>query len=140
MREGRLDLENLKVTLNPKLEWKQLYRETWRLMRDYFYDPGLHGHDIQRLEKSYASYLPTVTRRSDLNLLFREMLGSVSVSHLSVAGGDIPRRKKPLKRVGVLGADFELDREFYRIKRIYRYRTLHLHESFIERSLGPTWH
>lgn len=118
--EGQLDLKNLKVTLNPRLEWRQMYHEAWRLMRDYFYDPNHHGYDIQELEKHFASYLPTVTRRYDLNLLLREMLGYISMSHLSVAGGDIPRSKKPPKRIGVVGADFEIDREFYRIKHIYR--------------------
>ncbi|UCC38173.1 MAG: PD40 domain-containing protein [Candidatus Aminicenantes bacterium] len=118
--EGRLDLKSLEVTLNPQFEWKQMYHEAWRLMRDYFYDPNHHGYDIQELEKHFSSYLPSVTRRSDLNLLFREMLGFLSVSHLSVAGGDIPRNKKPPKRVGVLGADFEIDGGFYRIRRIYR--------------------
>lgn len=118
--EGRLDLKNLKVTLNPRLEWMQMFQEAWRLMRDYFYDPHYHGYDIQKLNEYYASYLPSVTRRSDLNLLFREMLGSISVSHLSVAGGDIPQSKEPPKRVGVLGADFEVDRDFYRIKHIYK--------------------
>lgn len=115
-----LDLSNLKVEIDPAQEWRQMYREAWRQMRDYFYDPNHHGQDLAELEKHYAALLPSVTRRSDLNMLFSEMLGHVSVSHLRVGGGDDPSPRGQNSRVGVLGADYEIDQGRYRFAKIYQ--------------------
>ena len=87
--------------------------------RVYFYDPGHHGQDIHQLEGHYGTYLPSVTRREDLNNLLRLALGHVSVSNLVVSGGDTPAAGSP-QRVGLLGADYEISEGRYRITRIYR--------------------
>jgi tricorn protease len=115
-----LDLAGLTLEVDPAAEWRQMYRELWRLARDWFYDPGHHGQDLGDLERHFAAYLPTVTRRADLNVLFREMLSYLSISHLVVAGGDVPPSAVKPERTGLLGADFEVDRGRYRITRIYR--------------------
>ena len=115
-----LDLASLNLEIDPAAEWRQMYREMWRLARDWFYDPGHHGQDLGDLERHFAAYLPTVTRRADLNLLFREMLSYLSVSHLVVAGGDVPPPAVKPEQTGLLGADFSVDRGRYRITRIYR--------------------
>ena len=96
-----------------------MYRESWRIMRDWFYDPNHHGQNIAELERHYAEYLPSITRRSDLNALMNMMLGHVSVSHLGVGGGDQPQQGPP-PRVGLLGADYEIDGTRYRFKRVLR--------------------
>ena len=80
--EGKLDLKKLEVAVDPQAEWKQMYRESWRIMRDWFYDPNYHGQNLAELERHYAEYLPGITRRTDLNALFNRMLGHISVSHL----------------------------------------------------------
>ncbi len=116
---GVLDLSAIQFEVNPEEEWRQMYHESWRLMDDFFYDPGHHGQNIQALERHYATYLPTITRRRDLNLLINKALGHVSVSHLSVRGGDMPPLGPP-SRIGLLGADYEIDDGRYRITRIYR--------------------
>ena len=118
--EGKLDLKKLEVAVDPRAEWKQMYRESWRIMRDWFYDPNHHGQDLAELERHYAGYLPGIVRRSDLNSLFNRMLGHISVSHLGVGGGDAPPPAGPPDRTGVLGADYQIDQNRYRFKRIYR--------------------
>lgn len=118
--EGKLDLKKLEVTVDPRAEWKQMYRESWRIMRDWFYDPNHHGQNLPELERHYGEYLPSIVRRSDLNSLLNRMLGHVSVSHLGVGGGDQPQPAGPPDRTGLLGADYEIDQNRYRFKRIYR--------------------
>jgi tricorn protease len=118
--EGKLDLKKLEVALDPQAEWKQMYRESWRIMRDWFYDPNYHGQKLAELERHYAEYLPSIARRSDLNALFNRMLGHISVSHLGVGGGDQPQPAGPPDRTGMLGADYEIHQNRYRFKRIYR--------------------
>ncbi len=118
--EGRLDMSKLEVEIDPRAEWRQIYREAWRIMRDWFYDPNHHGLDIAELEKHYAEYLPSVTRREDLNLLIRRALGHVSVSHFGVGGGDLAPLAGPPARIGLLGADYEIAGNRYRFKRVYR--------------------
>ena len=118
--EGRLDLKKMEVTVDPRAEWKQIYREAWRIMRDWFYDKNHHGLNLRELDAHYAEYLPTVTRRADLNALMNRMLGHVSVSHLGIGGGDVPQPAGPPVRIGLLGADYEIAGNRYRFKRIYR--------------------
>lgn len=118
--EGKLDLKNLRVTVDARAEWTQIYREAWRIMRDWFYDQNHHGLNLAELETHYAEYLPTVTRRADFNALMNRMLGHVSVSHLGVGGGDLPQPAGPPVRIGLLGADYEIVNNRYIFKRIYR--------------------
>lgn len=118
--EGKLDLKKMEVTVDPRAEWKQMYREAWRIMRDWFYEPNHHGQDLAELEKHFAEYLPSITRRADLNALMNRMLGHISVSHLGVGGGDLPQPAGPPVRIGLLGADYEIANGRYRFKQIYR--------------------
>lgn len=118
--EGKLNLQQIDVTIDPSVEWQQIYREAWRIMRDWFYDPNYHGQNIAALEKYYATYLPAITRRADLNQLMRVMLGHISVSHLGVGGGDVPPPASPPNRIGLLGADYEIANGRYRFKKIFR--------------------
>jgi tricorn protease len=118
--EGKLDFKKLEVTVEPRAEWKQMYRESWRIMRDWFYDPNHHGQNLAELERHYGEYLPGIVRRGDLNALLNRMLGHISVSHLGVGGGDLPQPLGPPDRTGLLGADYEIDQNRYRFKRIYR--------------------
>lgn len=118
--EGKLDLKKLEVTVDPRSEWKQMYHESWRIMRDWFYDPNHHGQNLTELARHYGEYLPGIARRNDLNSLLNRMLGHISVSHLGVGGGDLPQPTGPPDRTGLLGSDFEIDQNRYRFKRIFR--------------------
>ncbi len=115
--EGKLRTDEMEVKVEPRLEWAQMYREVWRLERDFFYDPTHHGLDLQATARKYEPYLKAVMHRADLNYLFEEMLGELSVGHLYVRGGDIPE----VKRVpgGLLGADYAVENGRYRIAKIY---------------------
>jgi tricorn protease len=119
--EGRLNLPPIELTLDPRAEWKQMFGEAWRRMREDFYDPNLHGQNLAELQKHYAAYLPNIHSREDLNAVFKEMFSHLSVSHLGVAGGDIAVPQGEVNEsVGLLGADLEIDNGRYRIKRILR--------------------
>lgn len=115
--EGMLRLSNLQVKVDPPAEWKQMYREVWRIERSYFYDPNYHGVDIAAREKMFAPYLDSIASRADLNYIFQEMLGDITVGHLRGSGGTIPTPAKIPG--GLLGADYEVSGGRYRIRRIY---------------------
>jgi tricorn protease len=117
--EGKLDLDKLEIRVEPRAEWQQMYDESWRILRDYFYDAKLHGQNLVELKKNYAAYLPGVATRADLNYLFRDMLANLSISHMSIGGGDVPAGSTDAN-VGMLGADFTIENNRYRITRIYR--------------------
>jgi len=114
---GLLDMDAIQVSVNPREEWKQMYNEAWRIERDYFYAKNYHGLDLAAAERQYAAYLPGIVSRADLNYLFVEMLGKISVGHTFVAGGDIP--EVPPVSVGLLGADYTTENGRYRFVKIY---------------------
>ncbi|MFN8011001.1 MAG: PDZ domain-containing protein [Holophagaceae bacterium] len=115
--EGRLKMEDAEVRVDPKAEWAQMYRETWRLERDFFYDPNHHGLDLKAAEAKYAPYVDGLAHRADLNVLFQEMLGELTVGHLYVGGGDAPGAKAVPG--GLLGADFAVDKGRYRFAKVF---------------------
>ena len=115
--EGKLNLDAMEVRVDPRAEWKQMYNEVWRIERDFFYDPSLHGLNLQKVAQRYEPYLENIASRADLNYLFEEMLGELTVGHLYVRGGDIPAPKKV--RGGLLGADYKIENGRYRIVRVY---------------------
>jgi tricorn protease len=115
--EGKIKTEEMEVYVDPKAEWNQMYRETWRIERDFFYDPSHHGLDLQATSKKYEPYLESLAHRADLNYLFQEMLGELSVGHLYVGGGDVPDPKRVPG--GLLGADYKIENGRYRFARIY---------------------
>ena len=94
-----------------------MYREVWRIERDFFYDRNIHGFDLKAAEKKYEPYVSGIASRRDLTYLFQEMLGDMVVGHLGTGGGDMPQ----VKRVptGMLGADYEIANGHYRFSRIY---------------------
>jgi tricorn protease len=115
--EGTLKMDALEVRVDPRAEWSQMYREVWRLERDFFYDPNLHGVNLKETQARYEPYLETLGSRQDLNYLFSEMLGELSVGHLYVAGGAMPDVKRV--RGGLLGCDFKIENGRYRFARVY---------------------
>jgi tricorn protease len=112
-----LATQNIEIKVKPREEWRQMYREIWRIEREFFYDPNLHGLDLEMAQKKYAPYVEVVASRQDLNYLFAEMLGEMTVGHLGVGGGDIPRADRI--STGLLGADYTIENGRYRFARIY---------------------
>ncbi|MGH9740832.1 MAG: S41 family peptidase, partial [Candidatus Acidiferrum sp.] len=114
---GKLDLSGMQVKINPREEWRQIYREVWRIERDFYWDPNMTGHDWKKIGARYEALLPWVAHRSDLNYLIGELIAELNTSHTYVGGGDQPKR--PHVSVGMLGADYEAEGGFYRITKIY---------------------
>jgi tricorn protease len=112
-----LKTASLEVRVDPVAEWKEMYHEVWRLERDYFYDPGYHGLDLKAAEEKYAPFVAGIASRDDLNYLFTEMLGNLTVGHMFIAGGDKPEVKRVA--TGLLGADYAIENGRYRFARIY---------------------
>lgn len=115
--EGALKTADMEVYVDPRAEWAQMYHEIWRIERDFFYDPHFHGLNLDAAEKFYARFLPAVASRADLDYLFAEMLGNLTVLHMYVGGGTMPELKTI--KVGLLGADYTLENGRYRFARIY---------------------
>ncbi len=115
--DGALKMSDMEVFVDPRAEWKQMYRETWRIERDFFYDPHLHGLDLKTAEAYYAPWAENVSSRSDLSYLFTEMLGNINVGHMFIRGGTEP--EIPHIKVGLLGADYKVENGRYRFAKIY---------------------
>jgi tricorn protease len=115
--DGALKLDAMEVQVDPVAEWKQMYHEVWRIQRDFLYDPGAHGLDLKAAEEKYAPYLDHLACRADLNYLFNDMLGELTLGHTYVNGGDLPEVKGTPG--GLLGADYEIDSGRYRFARVY---------------------
>jgi tricorn protease len=115
--KGLLKTADLEVKVDPPAEWRQIYNEVWRIERDFFYAPSYHGLDLDQAKARFAPYLEGIASREDLNYLFREMLSYMSVGHMFVGGGAQPELKTI--KVGLLGADYEMDHGRYRFQRIY---------------------
>jgi tricorn protease len=116
--ESKLDTAAMKMTVNPAEEWRQLFTDAWRLQRDFFYDPGMHGVDWQTMRERYGAMLDDVITRWDLNFVIGELIGEINTSHSYRGGGDVERPKR--RRTGLLGVDWELADGAYRIKKIVR--------------------
>lgn len=114
--DGRLNLA-LKMHLDPKAEWHQIFREAWRIERDFFYVPNLHGADWNAVWRMYEPWVDHVAHRNDLNTLLDILGGELSVGHSFVFGGDMPPIDST--RAGMLGADYTVDQSRFRFKRVF---------------------
>lgn len=116
--QGRLRVEALEARVDPRAEWAQIFRETWRLQREFFYDPEMHGTDWEAIYDRYRPLLDHVHHRDDLTYLVATVGGELAVGHSYATGsGDTPGRD-PVA-VGLLGADLAVEDGRYRIRRIY---------------------
>jgi tricorn protease len=116
--DGALKLEAVSVPVDPRAEWAQIFREAWRINRDYFYAPNMHGADWNAIRTKYEPFLPHLASRDDLNRVIRMMLSELSVGHSYLAGGERLYEPKPIP-VGLLGADYDTADGRYRFKTLY---------------------
>ncbi|NIP19049.1 MAG: peptidase S41, partial [Xanthomonadales bacterium] len=86
--KDKLDVSGLKVTLDPRAEWRQIFNDAWRLERDYFYDPALHGVDWDAMKRRYGAMLDHAVTRWDVNFILGELIGELNASHAYRGGGD----------------------------------------------------
>jgi tricorn protease len=114
--QGRLNVA-LRMYLEPKEEFKQIFNEGWRNQRDYLYVTNLHGTDWPKMKEMYGQLLPYVMHRADLNYLLDNMGAEIAIGHSYVRGGDMP--DVPQSPGGLLGADFVIENHRYKITKIY---------------------
>jgi tricorn protease len=112
-----LDLGGVKVYVDPREEWTQIFDEAWRMEREYFYAANMHGLDWESVYAKYRPLLEHVGRREDLNELMVEMIAELMVGHNRVGGGDVHRENGV--KSGLLGANFVTDRGRVRIDHVY---------------------
>jgi tricorn protease len=119
LSDATIDLSGWSVRINPREEWKQILHEAWRLQRDFFYDPNMHGVDWNGVWGQYGSLLDRIASRDDLADLLGEMFGELNVGHAYHAGGDVRRGKAV--GTGLLAADLEYDTNsgFWQIRKVY---------------------
>ncbi len=116
--DGAINVAQLETLVDPRAEWAQIFRETWRIQREFFYDAKMHGADWQAVYDRYRPLLEYVGHRSDLAYLTATVGGELTVGHSYLTGsGDVPG-EEPVS-VGLLGADFAVENGHYRIRRIY---------------------
>ncbi|MHB8608995.1 MAG: S41 family peptidase [Candidatus Acidiferrales bacterium] len=115
--EGALKLDAMEVYTDPRAEWNQMYHEVWRIERDFLYDPNHHGLNLAAAERKYVPYLKGAGGRDDVNHLFNEMLGELTIGHMFIRGGDVPQ--PPRVKGGLLGADYKVENGRYRFARIF---------------------
>jgi tricorn protease len=116
--KGKLNLDAIELRIEPRAEWNQIFQEVWRINRDYFYDPGMHGADWKAMRDKYAVFLPQLTTRSDLNRVLQWMCSELAVGHHRVGGGDTLDEPKNVP-VGLLGADYVVENGRYRFAKIF---------------------
>jgi tricorn protease len=114
--QGRVNA-SLRMYLEPKEEFKQIFNEGWRNQRDYLYVTNAHGSDWPTMKAMYGALLPHVKHRADLNYLLDNMGAEIAIGHSYVRGGDMP--SVPSSPGGLLGADLVVENGRYRISRIY---------------------
>jgi tricorn protease len=114
-----VSLAGLVTTCIPAAEWREIFAESWRRYRDYFYVENMHGYDWKKLREKYQPLLDFVGSRADLNYVIAEMISELNVQHAYIEGGDLGLPKRPF--VGLPGARFEFDAKSgrYRIAKIF---------------------
>ncbi|HXE59885.1 MAG TPA: S41 family peptidase [Gemmatimonadaceae bacterium] len=121
LNDDQVDLSGWKLHVEPREEWQQMYREAWRLERDYFYDRNMNGIDWPAMRKKYAPLADRVTDRAELSDVFGQMIGELSALHMFVYGGDA---QKTTAQVGTASLGAELARDAkdggYRVVHVYR--------------------
>jgi len=117
--DKRAPTNEMEMTVNPREEWRQIFNDVWRLQRDYFYDPDMHGVDWEAMKERYGSLLDDAVTRGDVNHIIGELIAELNASHTYNGGGDDEETPKR-KAVGYLGVDWQINDDKYQIARIVR--------------------
>jgi tricorn protease len=120
LAKGVVDLSGWTLSMIPRDQWRQMFSDAWRLHRDYFYDPAMHGADWNAMRRKYEPLVERVTTRAELNDLLAQMVSELSALHASVRGGDL-RRGADQIRAASLGAELARDEAAggWRVTRIF---------------------
>ncbi len=116
--EKQLRLNEMEMMVDPMAEWKEIFMDAWRMERDYFYDPNMHGVNWNTVKERYSKMLEHAITREEVDFIIGEMIGELNASHTYHGAGDVERANN--KNVGYLGVDWQADGNFYKIKTIIR--------------------
>jgi tricorn protease len=121
LAEHKVDLDGWTFAIDVREDWRQIFVDAWRMERDYFYDPGMHGVDWDGVRDKYLPLVDRVTTREELSDLIGRFVGELSALHTSVRGGDLREGADDIT-VPALGARLERDADAggYRIDSIYQ--------------------
>ncbi|MBN8858219.1 MAG: PD40 domain-containing protein [Sphingobacteriales bacterium] len=109
---------DMMITVDPVQEWKQIFTDAWRLERDYFYDPNMHGVDWNLVRQRYMKMIDNALTREDVDFIIGEMIGELNASHTYHGGGDMEKKKRA--SCGYLGIDWKAEGNYYKIKKILK--------------------
>ncbi|MFT5042626.1 MAG: tricorn protease [Hyphomicrobiaceae bacterium] len=112
----KVQKDGMESTIDPRQEWPQIYRDSWRYFRDYFYAANMHGVDWNAVYEQYRPMIDFCATRSDVDYVLRETVAELNVGHAYVRGG--PLERGPRVGVGLLGCDYSLENGAYRIANI----------------------
>ena len=112
-----LKLGGMRMRVDPREEWAQIFDEAWRMEKEFFYDPGMHGLNWQAVYDRYRPLLKHVGRREDLSALLVEMIAEMQVGHNRIGGGDTHREEGA--NTGLLGANFRINNGRYQLTHVY---------------------
>lgn len=117
--EGKLNLDQLNMRIEPQAEWQQIFKDGWRIFRDFFYTENIHNVDWQGFYDKYSEMLPYLNHRFDLDYIFGEIVAETNTGHAYVSYGDFETVKR--MQTGLLGADLKADpaARRYMIAKIY---------------------
>ena len=107
----------MQAVVEPREEWQQIFDDSWRFMRDFFYDPHMHRVDWPGIRQQYQSMLADCVSRRDVGYVIAEMISEVNAGHTYYRNGGV--EQGPRERIGYLGVDFTLEQGYYRIAKVY---------------------
>lgn len=116
--DKKMPTDQMEMTVVPREEWKQLFNDAWRLERDFFYDPNMHGVDWNLMRERYGKLIDYAVTRWDVNYIIGELISELNSSHTYRGGGDV--EQAPSRPVGYLGVDWALENGAYKIKKIIK--------------------
>ena len=120
--DHEVDLSGWEFSIDVRDDWRQIFVDAWRLERDYFYDPEMHGVDWDVTLEKYLPLVDRVTTRDELSDLIGRVIGELSALHTSVRGGDLRRGQEDVG-VATLGA------RLFRAPAMGGYRVDHIYRS-----------
>ena len=122
--KGKLDISDLRFKLDPRAEWLQLYDDAWRITRDWFYDPDMHGMDWDALGERYRKLVSRIGHRSELDWILGELIGELGAGHTYVQSGETDSAERVAG--GLLGAELEAHESgYFRVAKVYQGENWH---------------
>ncbi len=139
LSDAQIDFSGWSFAINPREDWRQIYKDAWRMHRDYFYDPNMHGVDWEAMYYKYLPLVDRVTTRNELSDILGELIGELSALHSSAGGGDIRRDESNIQVASlgartsrdVAGGGFKID-HIYRVDPDYPNRKAPLDDPYLD--------